>query len=46
MIVYFVIAVALVAVVLALSRLGRDDGAERRLKRSEYEPLVKHIWFH
>ncbi len=39
------LAGALVAVLtLALRRLRRDEQAVQRLRRSEYEPLVRHIW--
>ena len=41
-----ILAVAVLAVLWALTRLRRDEGAERRLQRAEYEPLVKHIWYH
>lgn len=37
--------VVLVAVIAALVHLGRDETAVRRLRKSEYEPLVKHIWW-
>jgi hypothetical protein len=41
------LAVAAVAAVLAcaLLRLRRDETAVRRLRHSEYQPLVKHIWW-
>jgi hypothetical protein len=45
---WIVIAATLLLVAmlgLALARLGRDDHAQRRLERSEYQPLVKHIWW-
>ena len=44
MLVIVVLAVVLVLVAVALHRMRRDDGAQRRLERNEYEPLVKHIW--
>lgn len=44
MIAIVILAAIVLAVIWALLRLRRDEGAERRLRRSEYEPLVKHIW--
>jgi len=38
------IAVVL-AVIVALWRLGRDDTATSRLRRNEYRALIKHIWY-
>ena len=41
-----VIALAVAAVLAcALLRLRRDETAVRRLRHSEYQPLVKHIWW-
>lgn len=45
MIGYLFTAAVAVALVWALARLRRDDGATRRLRRSEYEPLVRHIYY-
>jgi hypothetical protein len=40
----FAVAVVL-AVIVALWRLSRDDTAAHRLRRSENRALVKHLWY-